>query len=76
LNSRPVKPKRVIKALESLGFEAVRQKGSHVVMKHPDGRLTVVPVHGDEELGRGILRDIIKDAKIAKDAFFALLEQV
>jgi hypothetical protein len=38
-------------------------------MKHPDGRVTVVPIHGGEELGRGILRQIAHDIKIGKDEF-------
>ena len=36
---------RVIKALSKIGFKIVRKHGSHVVLKHPDGRITVVPVH-------------------------------
>jgi len=35
----------VIKVLEKIGFKVVRQKGSHVYLKHPDGRATVVPGH-------------------------------
>jgi predicted RNA binding protein YcfA (HicA-like mRNA interferase family) len=73
---RAVKPRRVIKALEMLGFTVVRQKGSHIIMKHPDGRLTVIPVHGDEELGRGILRDILKDVRISREEFIDVLKKV
>lgn len=54
----------------------MRQKGSHVIMKHPDGRVTVIPVHKGEELGRGILREIIKDAKVNKEEFLKLLKKV
>ena len=73
---KPVKAEKVIKVLKKLGFQVVRQKGSHVIMKHPDGRVTVVPVHGGEELGRGILREIIGDAKISKEEFLELLRKV
>ncbi|MBO8183250.1 MAG: type II toxin-antitoxin system HicA family toxin [Archaeoglobus sp.] len=66
----------MIKALSKLGFQIVRQKGSHVIMKHPDGRVTVIPVHKGEELGRGILREIIKDAKVNKEEFLKLLKKV
>ncbi|MGA2626607.1 MAG: type II toxin-antitoxin system HicA family toxin [Candidatus Bathyarchaeia archaeon] len=34
--------KEIIKALEQIGFLPVRQKGSHVFLRHPDGRRTVV----------------------------------
>jgi predicted RNA binding protein YcfA (HicA-like mRNA interferase family) len=47
--------------LGRLGFVQVRQKGSHAVMGHADGRMTVVPKHsGDIPTGtlRGILNDI------------------
>ncbi len=73
---KPVKAEKVIKVLIKLGFEIVRQKGSHVILKHPDGRITVVPVHHGEELGRGILREIIKDAGIDKEQFMELLKKL
>ena len=73
---KPVKAEKIIKALSKLGFQIVRQKGSHVIMKHPDGRVTVIPVHKGEELGRGILREIIKDAKVNKKEFLKLLKKV
>jgi len=76
LKLKPVKAEKVIKALSKLGFQIVRQKGSHVIMKHPDGRVTVIPVHKGEELGRGILREIIKDAKVSKEEFLKLLKKV
>jgi len=71
-----VKAEKVIKVLVKLGFIVVRQRGSHVILKHPDGRVTVVPVHQGEELGRGILREIIKDAGIDKVEFLELLKKV
>ena len=73
---KPVKAEKVIKVLSKLGFQTVRQKGSHVIMKHPDGRITVIPVHKGEDLGRGILREIIKDTKVNKEEFLKLLKKV
>ena len=46
------------KLLEKLGFEKIYGRGSHVRFKHPDGRRTVIPVHGNEDLGKGLLREI------------------
>lgn len=63
----------VIKALEKIGFQAVRQKGSHIYLKHPDGRATVVPVHKGSDLDRGLLRKILKDAEISRDEFLKIL---
>ena len=50
---KPVEAKVAIKALGRMGFLPVRQRGSHLIMKHPNGRSTVIPVHIGEELGRG-----------------------
>jgi predicted RNA binding protein YcfA (HicA-like mRNA interferase family) len=65
--------KQVIKALGKAGFEIFRQKGSHVYLKHPDGRATVVPVHKGESIGKGLLRTILKDTELGKDEFINLL---
>jgi predicted RNA binding protein YcfA (HicA-like mRNA interferase family) len=40
--------KQIVEILKKAGFEEVRQKGSHVFLKHPDGRRTFVPVHAGE----------------------------
>ena len=45
--SPPLPARRVIKALQKLGFEVVGQRGSHVKLRHDDGRMVVVPDHGD-----------------------------
>ena len=47
----PIHPRKMCRILEQLGFEAIRQKGSHIFYRHPDGRGTVVPYHAGEELG-------------------------
>jgi predicted RNA binding protein YcfA (HicA-like mRNA interferase family) len=71
---RPVEPEVVIKALKRIGFQPVRQKGSHLIMKHPNGRSTVIPVNPGEELGRGILMEIISDVGLSKKEFLELLD--
>ncbi len=67
---RPLPADKVIKALKRLGFEVIRQKGSHIFLQHPDGRTTVVPVHPGEDIGRGLLRKIIRDVNITREEFF------
>ena len=71
---RPLPARDVIKALRKLGFEPVRMKGSHVILKHPDGRLVVVPVHPGEEIGRGLLRKIIREAMVSVEEFIRAVE--
>ena len=70
-----MKAEKVIKVLEQSGFQRIRQKGSHVILKHSDGRLTVVPMH-KEEIGRGLLRRIIREAKLDRDEFLTVAERV
>ncbi|WP_084600649.1 type II toxin-antitoxin system HicA family toxin [Methanolacinia paynteri] len=69
----PQPPDKVCKTLEKLGFIQVRQKGSHIFYRHPDGRTTVVPFHKDEDLSKGLLAKIIRDCEISKEEFFSLL---
>ncbi|MGI8784045.1 MAG: type II toxin-antitoxin system HicA family toxin [Acidobacteriota bacterium] len=60
LNSR-----QVIILLKKRGFILDRQSGSHAICIHPDGRRTTVPIHGKRDLGRGLLRQIMRDADLA-----------
>jgi predicted RNA binding protein YcfA (HicA-like mRNA interferase family) len=66
----------IVRALQHRVFEPIRQRGSHVILKHPDGRMTVVPVHEGEEIGRGLLRTIIREAGLTKDQFLQILDEI
>lgn len=44
-----ISAKEFFKILEKMGFEMIRQEGSHVFFRHPDGRTTVVPNHPGEK---------------------------
>lgn len=64
----------LIRALGSLGYVAVRQKGSHVRLRHPSDpqRLPVtVPLH--KEIAFGTLRRILRDASISVDQLLSAL---
>ena len=65
--------KKFCKILEKLGFEKIYGKGSHVRFKHSDGRRTVVPVHENEDLGKGLLLEILKQIKLSRDEFLELI---
>jgi predicted RNA binding protein YcfA (HicA-like mRNA interferase family) len=58
----------VERILKQMGFSPVRQKGSHVFFKHPDGRTTLVSRHG-EEIGRGLLRQILREIEVSPEEF-------
>lgn len=64
-----VRARDVIRCLEHLGFQKIRQKGSHVFFQHQDGRTTVVSVHPGEDIGKGLLRSILREAKISPEQF-------
>ena len=63
----------MVEALKKSGFAAVRQKGSHVFLRHPDGRATVVPTHAGETIGPGLMSKILRDAELTKDDLAELL---
>ncbi len=65
--------RQIIVALEKAGFEIIRQKGSHVRLRHPDGRVVTVPVHKGQDIGRGLLRKILRDADLTREEFIQLL---
>ena len=73
MSLRPVKAIKLIKMLARIGFFPVRQRGSHVILKHTDGRITVVPVHSGEEIGRGLLTRILKDVGLSREEYLDLL---
>ncbi|MDT0630467.1 type II toxin-antitoxin system HicA family toxin [Rubrivirga sp. S365] len=54
-------PQEVIQLLLALGFEEVRQRGSHKQFRHPDGRATTVPFHKGRDVSPSLLRKIARD---------------
>lgn len=72
---KSVKAKEFIKVVEKLGFYFDRQKGSHAVYKHNDGRRVVVPSHSGKDLKPGTLMGMIQDIRIDKETFFQLLQK-
>jgi predicted RNA binding protein YcfA (HicA-like mRNA interferase family) len=65
----PISGRKMGKILVKLGFQKVHQVGSHARYIHPDGRKTVVSLHGNEELSIGLLRDILKQIKMCKEEY-------
>ena len=59
--------REIVSALERLGFVEVHRKGSHVKMRHPDGRVIVFPYHA--EVDRFTLRGALRDADIDQEDF-------
>lgn len=58
-----MKSSELIRILKKDGWIIIRQKGSHMIMVHPEktNQLTV-PNHGSQEVGTGLAKKILKDA--------------
>ena len=68
-----LKARNIIYVLRQLGFYEVRQKGAHIFFQHPDGRCTLIPRHSGEDIGRGLLRQILREIKLTPEEFLKLL---
>ncbi|MCG8915384.1 type II toxin-antitoxin system HicA family toxin [Actinokineospora sp. PR83] len=63
--------KKVIRALEAVGFEYTRTRGSHAVYRDTNSRAVIIPMHGTVK--RGTLASIIRQAGLTPAKFLALL---
>lgn len=68
-----VTARKMEEVLLGLGFERVRQKGSHVLYRHQDGRTTTVPHHKGRDLTRPLIRSILRDIEITPAELIVLL---
>ena len=64
---------KLVKALERAGFAVTRVSGSHHVMRHPDGRTVIVPVHAGKDVAKGTLRNILSIVGMTADELRKLL---
>lgn len=60
-----------IRALGAAGFQNVGQRGSHIKLRNAGGRTVIVPMH--DELARGDLRSILRQAGLSPEQFVELL---
>ncbi|MEK6893986.1 MAG: type II toxin-antitoxin system HicA family toxin [Nanoarchaeota archaeon] len=68
--------KKLCKLLERLGFVSIQGKGSHIRFKHQDGRRTVVPVHANEDIGKGLLKAILNQINLTVEKYDQLRFEV
>jgi predicted RNA binding protein YcfA (HicA-like mRNA interferase family) len=64
--------RQVLSTLKRLGFAEIHRKGSHVKMKHPDGRKIVFPYH--DKVDRYTLKGALKDAEVEIDEFISKIK--
>ena len=67
----PYTAREVLARLKRAGFEEVRQTGSHLILRHPDGRLTFVAMHR-RDVPTGTFRKILKPAGLSEEEFAGL----
>jgi predicted RNA binding protein YcfA (HicA-like mRNA interferase family) len=73
-NLPQVSGKKAVRAFERAGFSVVRTRGSHHIMKKPGFRHRLsIPVHGNEDVGEGLLRSQIELAGLTVEQFIDLL---
>jgi len=65
----PFKVREVIKGLQALGFQRIRQKGSHAIFHHEDCRRAPIPIHPAKTISPYLLSDILKQLEIEDDEF-------
>ncbi len=67
-----LKLREVVARLEALGFQEVRQRGSHKQFRHADGRGTTVPFHPGRDISPILLRQIARDIGMTGEEFVAV----
>jgi predicted RNA binding protein YcfA (HicA-like mRNA interferase family) len=71
-----VDAKTLERILLKLGFIIVRQKGSHRFYRHDDGRYTTIPHHGSDDLGRPLIREILKQIELSNEEYLRILNDI
>jgi predicted RNA binding protein YcfA (HicA-like mRNA interferase family) len=64
----PYKAREILVRLQQAGFVVRRQSGSHLVLRHPDGRQTYVAMH-TTDIPTGTFRAILKQAGLTEEEF-------
>ena len=63
-----VSAKQLLRFLRKQGYSEQRQTGSHIILKHADRPMLVVPFHRGD-LPRGLFLRILKDAGFSEREF-------
>ncbi len=71
-----IDPNKLIKILILKGYKRIGQSGSHIQFKNEKGTIITIPMHPERDVGRGLLRKIIRDLEISREEFIELLEKV
>ena len=64
----PCSAKEVLRRLQKTGFQIKRQSGSHIVLRHSDGRQTYVAIH-TKDIPTGTFKKILKQSGLTEEEF-------
>ena len=68
--------RKMEKLLLKLGFEKVRQKGSHAFYKHFDGRTTTIPHHPGRDLARPLIKEVLREIELSDEGYNEYLKKL
>lgn len=71
-----INARKTEKLLIKLGFEKVRQKGSHAFYRHPDGRTTTIPHHSGRNLARPLIKEILREIELSNEEYNEYLNKL
>jgi len=69
---RKISGKELLKVFRKLGFQPVRQRGSHAFLRHPDGRRLTIPVY--DVVPINLLNWILSEAKVTRQELLQATE--
>ncbi len=73
---QPVRVEILIRVFEADGWARARQRGSHLSMTKPGHKRPVVIITSKKEAETWLIRTNLRTARMSRDRYFALLEQV
>ena len=62
----PISGKQFVSLLQSRGWVVVRIRGSHYIMRSPEGKKVTVPVHGNRDLPPGTLAALLRETGLRR----------
>ena len=65
--------RKAVRVFEKLGWEAARQRGSHIILVK-EGEIATLSVPDHKEIAKGTLRSLIRAANLTMDQFIAAIE--
>jgi predicted RNA binding protein YcfA (HicA-like mRNA interferase family) len=70
-----ISAKKLVRILSKNGYTILRQKGGHAFLYSQEyNKGTTIPIHGGEDLGKGILKSILNDLELKVDELLEMME--